>query len=165
MSHTPTRVTAEIEGDFVVFLIGARVNRWWNVRAWLPVFLAMPRMLRELSAKPELGLLGYEFHGTTTVQYWRSVEQLNAYAAAREATHLPAWRAFNATARRAGAAVGIWHETYLVGPGRYENVFVNMPAKGITKAGRVIEASGRRTGAAGRLSATEQAASRAEAQE
>ena len=24
------RWTAEIEGDFVVFLIGARINRWWQ---------------------------------------------------------------------------------------------------------------------------------------
>ena len=42
------RVTAEIEGDFVVFLIGMRINKLWKVRTWLPVFVAMPRMLREL---------------------------------------------------------------------------------------------------------------------
>ena len=45
------RWTAEIEGDFVVFLIGMRVNKPWKVHKWLPVFLAMPRMLKELSAK------------------------------------------------------------------------------------------------------------------
>jgi hypothetical protein len=30
----PKRVTAEIEGDFVVFLIGMRINRFWKV--WQP---------------------------------------------------------------------------------------------------------------------------------
>ena len=33
----PKRVTAEIEGDFVVFLIGMRINKPWKVHKWLPV--------------------------------------------------------------------------------------------------------------------------------
>lgn len=41
----------------VVFLIGMRINSLWRVRAWLPVFIAMPRMLRELYRQPEPGLL------------------------------------------------------------------------------------------------------------
>ena len=28
------RMTAEIEGDFVVFLIGFRVNKFWKVWKW-----------------------------------------------------------------------------------------------------------------------------------
>ena len=43
----PKRVTAEIEGDFVIFLIGMRINKLWKVHKWLPVFRAMPRMIRE----------------------------------------------------------------------------------------------------------------------
>ncbi|KEF41881.1 MAG: hypothetical protein ER33_09045 [Cyanobium sp. CACIAM 14] len=43
-------MTAEIEGDFVVFLIGMRINKIWKVHRWLPVFQAMPRMIRELQA-------------------------------------------------------------------------------------------------------------------
>ena len=27
----PTRMTAEIEGDFVVFLIGMRINKPWKI--------------------------------------------------------------------------------------------------------------------------------------
>ena len=34
------RVCAEIEGPFVVFLIGIRINRWWKPWAWVPVFRA-----------------------------------------------------------------------------------------------------------------------------
>ena len=51
------RMTARIDGDFVVFLIGLRVNKPWKIHKWLPVFLAMPRMLKELAANPESGFL------------------------------------------------------------------------------------------------------------
>ncbi len=51
------RVCAEVEGDIVVFLIGMRINKLWKVWKWLPVLTAMPRMLKELAAHPELGLL------------------------------------------------------------------------------------------------------------
>ena len=44
----PKRVTAQIEGDFVVFLIGMRINKPWKVHKWLPVFRAMPMMISEL---------------------------------------------------------------------------------------------------------------------
>ena len=54
------RVTAEIEGDFVVFLIGMRVNRIWKLHKWLPVFFAMPRMLIELRKNPESGFIGMQ---------------------------------------------------------------------------------------------------------
>ena len=52
------RVTAEVDGPFVVFLIGMRINKFWKVWKWLPVFFAMPRMLRELEQRPESGFLG-----------------------------------------------------------------------------------------------------------
>ncbi len=32
------RVAANIEGDFVVFLIGMRINKPWKLHKWLPVF-------------------------------------------------------------------------------------------------------------------------------
>ncbi len=51
------RFTAEYDDDFVVFLIGLRINRPWKLRKWLPVFVAMPKMLRELEQHPEKGLL------------------------------------------------------------------------------------------------------------
>jgi hypothetical protein len=52
------RYTADIDGDFVVFLIGMRFNRPWRVRKWWPVATAMPKMLRALDQHPELGCLG-----------------------------------------------------------------------------------------------------------
>ncbi|HKS91494.1 MAG TPA: DUF4188 domain-containing protein, partial [Tepidiformaceae bacterium] len=93
------RLTADIEGDFVVFLIGMRVNKPWKLHKWLPVFMAMPRMLRELEKQPEAGLLGYRnLLGNplqpAVLQYWRSFEQLDAYARSRDGEHFPAWVKF-----------------------------------------------------------------------
>ncbi len=148
-----TRLTAEMDGEFVVFLIGMRINRLWKIHKWLPVAQAMPRMLKELAALPDSGLLASEmWFGRTTlmVQYWQSFEQLNRYAQNRDAEHLPAWSAFN---RRIGTGgdVGIWHETYLIAPGQHESVYVNMPTFGLSKAGRAVKATGKRKSAAGRI--------------
>ena len=147
------RVSAELPGDFVVFLIGMRINNPLLVHKWLPVASAMPRMVQELSRQPELGFLHAESWFSRTllmVQYWRSMEQLLAYATDREAEHLPAWKAFNRAVGTSGA-VGIWHETYAVSPGRFESVYVNMPRFGLGKAGSVVPASGHRSSARGRL--------------
>lgn len=46
--------TAHIEGDFVVFLIGAVVHNYWDVRAWLPVFKGMGEMLKELNVSTQI---------------------------------------------------------------------------------------------------------------
>jgi hypothetical protein len=48
----PRRVCAELDGEFVVFLIGMRINRPLRVWRWLPVAAAMPRMLIELGRHP-----------------------------------------------------------------------------------------------------------------
>jgi len=150
------RLTATLEGDFVVFLIGLRINHPLKVHKWWPVTKAMPRMLDELHRHPDLGFIHAEtwFARTTImVQYWRSMEQLLAYAKNRTAEHLPAWQAFNKAVGTDGS-VGIWHETYAVSRGTYENVYVNMPAFGLGKAGILASASGDRKSAAGRLGAS-----------
>jgi len=144
------RMTVQLEGDFVVFLIGMRVNRWWKIHKWLPVARAMPKMLKELSLKPESGFLGAEFGLGVIVQYWKSFEQLEAYAKDRDALHYPAWKAFNKNVRSNGD-VGIWHETYKVHAGEYESVYNNMPAYGLGKVGTLVPATGHRENAAGRI--------------
>ncbi|MFW5418046.1 DUF4188 domain-containing protein [Nocardiopsis sp. CNT-189] len=129
-------MTHRHEGELVVFLIGMTINRPWRPDLWLPVFTAMPGMLRELSADPESGLLGYrltlEGLNPTVIQYWRSKEELYAYAADRSARHRPAWAEFNRRAAEAPGAVGIWHETYLVD--RAESVYVGTPEMGLARA-------------------------------
>ena len=74
------RFTADIDGDFVVFLIGMRFNHPLRIRKWWPVASAMPRMLKVLSQHPELGCLGFQqWFGRTTilVQYWRDFDSLD----------------------------------------------------------------------------------------
>ncbi len=118
------RLTATLDGDFVVFIIGMRINNPLLLHKWVPVAMAMPRMLRELRRHPELGLMHAEMwvsRTTIVVQYWRSMEQLLAYASNKDAKHLPAWRAFNQAVGTNGS-VGVWHETYQVTPGSYENI-------------------------------------------
>ena len=147
------RLTAQLEGDFVVFLIGMRINNPLKVHKWLPVALAMPRMLNELYRQPELGFIHAEMWFARTiiqVQYWRSMEQLLAYAKNKEAQHLSAWQSFNKAIGTDGS-VGIWHETYAVSPGSYENIYVNMPLFGLGKAGAAQVATGARQSATDRL--------------
>jgi hypothetical protein len=149
-------MTSRLDGDYVVFLIGMRVNRWWKLWRWLPVVTAMARMLRELGAHPELGFLGAEsWFGRTTMMlsYWRSKDQLLAFASREASTHLPAWRAFNRAVGTRGD-VGVWHETYLISRGSYENVYVNMPAFGLGRVGTLVEARGPHARAASRLAAS-----------
>jgi hypothetical protein len=81
-------------------------------------------------------LSGELWCGRTTirVQYWSSSDHLFAYARNREAQHLPAWRAFNQAVGTNGD-VGVWHETYVVSTGTYENICVSMPPFGLGKVG------------------------------
>jgi hypothetical protein len=147
------RLTANLEGEFVVFLIGMRINRPMAVHKWLPVVRAMPRMVSELYRQPELGFIHAEMwisRTTIMVQYWRSIDQLLAYAKSKNSAHLPAWRAFNKAVGTDGS-VGIWHETYSASPGSYENIYVNMPAFGLGRAGSLVPVSGAKQSAAGRL--------------
>ena len=123
-------MSAEIEGDFVVFVIGMRINKLWKLHKWLPVFSAMPRMLKELEKQPESGFLGSVSGALLIVQYWRSFAHLEAYARSQDHHHLPAWVAFNKRMRESRGDVGIWHETYLVRAGEYEAIYSGMPRLG-----------------------------------
>lgn len=140
------RYTSRIDGPFVVFLIGVRINRFFAVHKWLPTASAMGPMLRELYANPDLGFLGaqtcFALRGATLIQYWRSFDHLLAYAHARDSRHLPAWKAFNQSAGNADGSVGVWHETFQVAAGQSECIYVNMPLYGLARAGTHEPATG-----------------------
>jgi len=153
------RQTATVDDDVVVFLIGMRINKFWKLRNWWFVFTAMPKMLKELRANPDSGFLGahtvlYSLRMPAIVQYWRSFEDLERYARAKDAEHFPAWVDFN---KRIGSRgdVGIWHETYRVPAGRYEVVYNNMPPFGLAAVTRAVPAAGYRTSARGRMTGEE----------
>jgi len=149
------RLTAKVEGEVVIFLIGMRINRLWKIHKWLPVALAMPRMLRELEEDPNSGFLGVESwvgNPTIALQYWRSFEHLEQYAKNSSRLHRPAWAAFNRAVANNGD-VGIWHETYRVRPGDFECIYNNMPPFGLAKASSVVCAKGGLETARARMSA------------
>jgi hypothetical protein len=149
------RMTAEVEGDFVVFLIGMRINKLWKIHKWLPVALAMPKMLTELYKNSQLGFMGHEqWMGRTTimVQYWKSFEHLERYAKDKASNHLPAWADFNKKVGSNGD-VGIWHESYLLKNNNYECVYNNMPVFGLAKATNHIPVTKKNKSARDRLNA------------
>jgi hypothetical protein len=136
-----TRTTADAKGDVVVLLIGMRINRFRAVRLWLPVMLAMFRMLRDLEKEPERGLLGRVLLTASprtyyVVQYWESKDKLYGYATAPDAFHHTAWARLNRLERtgKLRGQVGIWHEAYVVPEGSYEAVYGDMPAFGLAAA-------------------------------
>lgn len=127
----------EIEGDFVVFLIGTRPSlarplRWWrDIGGQRGMF----HMLKYLADRPEKGLLGYEFGFPVIVQYWRSYEHLEAFARDESDPHLAPMRNYWKRVGRDNRS-GIWHETFLVRAGEYEAIYANMPPFGVGKAGK-----------------------------
>ena len=155
------RFTASVDADeFVVFVIGMRINKPWKVHKWLPVARAMGRMIRELKGAGNMGLRHVEsWGGRTTVmlQYWDSFEDLTAYATGRGLAHLPAWGEFNKAVGSSGD-VGIWHETYRVRPGDFECVYHNMPRFGLSRAFDAIPATGAHSRAATRMAAGKRSA-------
>jgi hypothetical protein len=139
------RWTAQIEGDFVVFLIGARLQATHPLRSLNDLGglrRGMVPMLKYLTRHPEKGLLGYEMPGigTLVVQYWRSFEHLERFARDDKDPHLAVWRNYWKRLARSDRT-GIWHETYLVRSGEYEAIYGNMPAYGLAKATDLVPLS------------------------
>ena len=149
------RSTADIEGDFFAFIIGARPNPLRLIRNLrdLGGNRGMKHMLDYLAEHGDIGLLGYEQLGIGSwVQYWRSFDHLEAFAKNKGHPHLEVWRNYF---KRVGksARTGIWHESFLVRAGGYESIYTNMPDVGLAKASNVV-AVGDSTTARNRLKTT-----------
>ena len=135
------RWMGDIDGDFVVFLIGARATKSRLLRSFLDLGgrRGMLHMLKNLTEHPEKGLLGYEMStfGGIIIQYWRSFEHLERFANDTDDPHVAAWRSYW---KRVGkdSRTGIWHETYLVRAGEYEAIYGNMPPYGLGKAANLV---------------------------
>ncbi len=156
MDINPGRWTVQLEGDFVVFLIGAKVHDPSVGQHVTDLLVAMVAMLGELEQDPSQGLLGYQVWGTddgVIVQYWRSFEALEAYAKNPDAQHAPVWRAWNRLAAGEVAGAAIWHETFKVPAGAYEAIYQNMPVTGLQKAGTPVTVTEARATARQRLTA------------
>ena len=154
------RYSADVGADGkVLFLIGMRINRLWQVWKWFPVFTAMPRMLIELQKNRDLGLVGRPrtfLSGRTimVLQYWESFDKLTAYSRASDRAHLPAWRSFNKKIRDNGS-VGIFHETVLLSDNTVETVYGNMPTFGLAQVTGAVPAARRGQTAKSRITGSD----------
>ncbi len=150
----PGRFTAQTDEPFVVFIIGMRVNKFFAFRKWIATAMAMGPMLRTLYQHPEKGFLGAQtlisWRGVTTIQYWRSFDDLEKFARDKDDPHLEAWRKFNKSIGSDGS-VGIFHETFLVDARKYEALYGNMPVLGLAAATSHVPAVGKRETARRRL--------------
>ena len=148
------RMTARLEKPVVLFLIGTRINKWHTLPRWFWFLRTMPSMLKELEAKPDSGLLWYRtyvsFPNIMVQQY--CFDKLMAYSHDQALTHRPAWGRYLRELQNDGS-VGIWHETYLVEPGKFECIYGNMPAFGLGAASSTVKAEGRLAAAKERFAA------------
>jgi len=135
------RYTAHYTDDFVVVLIGLRINHWRRVTQWWPVLRGAFRMVDELRAMPDSPLLQSRAVVSLAdrrlfffVQHWRSVDELEKWANDPSLLHKPAWQNFF---RRTGTNghVGVWHEVYSVPAGQFEAIYANMPRISLAEAG------------------------------
>ncbi len=135
------RMTVALTEPKVVFLIGLRINTLWKIHHWWPLIRIMPKLLRELRQQKVTGFItGNLWYGRNIlmVQYWDDFKSLEEYARNRTNLHMPIWTYFNLKIL-SSAAVGIWHETYQVEPGKFEAIYTNMPRFGLALAGSDTE--------------------------
>jgi hypothetical protein len=104
MATVNRRITASIAGDFVVFIIGARLNRWWKLPRYLWFFAAMPKMLAEVAADPRSGDVGI-WHETFLVragEYACIYNNMRLRGLAKAAQHIDATGAAHTATGRLG---------------------------------------------------------------
>lgn len=158
----PGRHTAKLDGDFVVFHIGARSNNSINklTKDFKWVGEAFQEMAKECSDySNEIGFLGGQSYistdgsGTLMIQYWRSQEQLLAYARATDNLHNAGWKRLMRMAKQS-TDIGFYHETFKVRNGEYETIYVNMPRILLGRVGTMVPCSGVNSTASGRSGRT-----------
>lgn len=149
MAPTDTgRMAAELDGGFVVYINGMRLNRLRAVREWFLAGRKLAAMLDRLEADPDSGLLGYQpaFMGLRTgaaIQYWHSLEDLLRFARDPDDLHVPAWKWYEEEVDR-GGGVGFWAELYVIEEGNYETFFRNVHPIGLGKVADLVPMSDHR---------------------
>jgi len=144
MDIKAARYTAEYPDDFVVFFIGMRINKIWRVREWVPTLRAAFAMVKELRQLPESPLLESrtmisvrDWRVPLFIQYWRSFDELEAWARNRDLRHRPAQTEFFRRTAYNGN-VGVFHETFRVAAGEFEAIYANMPRILLGSAGDFV---------------------------
>ena len=138
------RMTVEIDGDFVIFLIGARFNNKLQVARGL-VDLGGPRGMKHMlsnisSLIQRRGCWLTKWASRRSCSIGDHLSSWEAFAKDKDDPHLDVRRRYWRRVGRSGRT-GIRHETYLVKEGQYEAAYGNMPPHGLGRAGRLVPAS------------------------
>ena len=88
-SSYPKRLAAEMDGEFVVYINGMRLNKLRALHKYIIAGRKLAAMFDRLEADPDSGFLGYEpairgLRSGAAIQYWRSLEDLRAFAQASD---------------------------------------------------------------------------------
>ena len=140
------RFCARIEGPFVVFLIGMRINRLSAIHRWPKPAWNTYKMVGHMAKEPPDGYLGGElffyWRGIGMIQYWRDFDALETFARDSDRPHLAAWRQLAAQTAN-DTTFGYWHETYKVAPDNYECIYGSMPGFGLANASKHVAIASR----------------------
>ena len=128
------RMAADVDGEFVLYINGFRLNKLRAVHKWFRAGRKIAAMFDELAADPESGFLGYQpalqgLRGGGSIQYWRSLDDLRRFAQDPNDMHVPAWTWVNENITN--GEVGFWAEIYHIEAGNYETFYRDMPPKGL----------------------------------
>jgi hypothetical protein len=121
---------ARRDEPFAIFLFGMPLNRLRGLPRFLWGLRVLRRVLRDLNAHPERGLLAG--------RVYRAGWTLVAWARDHRLPHRKPWQQYLREALDDGA-MGLWHETYLASPGSWEGVYLNMPPWGLAAGVEAVE--------------------------
>lgn len=135
-------MAAEMDGGFVVYINGMRLNRVRGLPKYLRAGLEAGKMFRELAKDPDSGFLGHlsaymSPRSGAAIQYWRSLEDIRRFAGDPDDVHVPAWQWYNREVDPDGD-VGFWAELYVVEDGNYETFYRNMRPVGLAEFGEFV---------------------------
>lgn len=142
---TAERMAAEIDGDFVIYINGMRLNKFRAVHKYLRAGLEAAKMFEELEKDPDSGFLGYVpaymgLRSGAAIQYWRSLEDIRRFAHDPDDRHVPAWQWYNEEVG-ANGELGFWAELYVIEDGNYETFYRNMHPVGLGEIGEFVPMS------------------------
>jgi hypothetical protein len=145
MSTYPKRLAAEMDGEFVVYINGMRLNKLRAIHKYLIAGRKLAAMFDRLEADPDSGFLGYEpairgLRSDAAIQYWRSLEDLRTFAQNSDDLHMPAWKWVNESIRK--GEIGFWAELYVIDDENYETFYRDVPPIGLGQIADLVPMEG-----------------------
>ena len=116
--------------DFVLFALGMRVHHYGNPLRLMRLYRLIPQVFDEAKRSPGYlaGTYRFSMREPLIIQYWRSMEDLQAYA--HQGAHAAIWKHFHQEVM-ASAQVGLWHEAFQIRVAEQHSNYVNMPLTGM----------------------------------